>query len=74
MQAQCGDSCLSHSKIYKWIDHFKKGITSVCCEDRSRRPSTSRTENSVEAVERMVGVNKGIAMDDIAEASIYLAQ
>jgi hypothetical protein len=73
MQAQCGDS-LSHSKIYKWIDHFKKGRTSVCGEERSRRQSTSRTENSVEAVERMVRVNKRIAMDDIAEASIYLVQ
>jgi hypothetical protein len=30
MQAQYGDDCLSHSKIYEWIDHFKKGRTSVC--------------------------------------------
>jgi hypothetical protein len=25
MQAQYGDNCLSRSKIYEWIDHFKKG-------------------------------------------------
>jgi hypothetical protein len=24
MQAQYGDNCLSRSKIYEWIDHFKK--------------------------------------------------
>jgi hypothetical protein len=29
MQAQYGDNCLSRSKIYEWIDHFKKGRTSV---------------------------------------------
>jgi hypothetical protein len=25
MQAQYGDNCLLCSKIYEWIDHFKKG-------------------------------------------------
>jgi hypothetical protein len=25
MQAQYSDNCLSRSKIYEWIDHFKKG-------------------------------------------------
>jgi hypothetical protein len=33
MQAQYGDNCLLHSKIYKWIDHFKKGRTSVYGEE-----------------------------------------
>jgi hypothetical protein len=54
MQAHYGDNCLWRSKIYEWIDLFKKGRTSVCDEDRSGRPSTSRTENSIQAVERMV--------------------
>jgi hypothetical protein len=35
-------------------DRFKKGRTSVRDEDRSERPSTSRTENNIQAVERMV--------------------
>jgi transposase len=42
MQPQYGDNCLSCSKIYEWIDHFKKGGTSVCDEERSGRPSVSR--------------------------------
>jgi transposase len=58
MQAQYGENCLSRSKIYEWIDHFKKGRTSVCDEERSGRPSTSRTENSIQAVERMVRENR----------------
>jgi hypothetical protein len=33
MQAEYGDNCLSRSKIYKWIDHFKRGRTSVCDEE-----------------------------------------
>jgi transposase len=43
MQAQCGDNFLSCSKVYEWIDHFKKGRTSVCDEERSGRTSASRT-------------------------------
>jgi hypothetical protein len=34
MQAQYDDNCLSRSKIHEWIDHFKKGRTSVCDEER----------------------------------------
>jgi transposase len=58
MQAQYGDNCLSRSKIYEWIDHFKKGRTSVCDEERSGRTSTSRTENNIQAVDKMIRENR----------------
>jgi len=45
------------SKIYKCIDHFKKGRTSVCDEKRSGMLSTW-TENNIQAVERMVQKNR----------------
>jgi hypothetical protein len=74
MKAQYVDNCLSSSKNYEWIDHFKKGRTSVCHEDRSGRESASRTENNIQAVGRTVRENRRITVDDIAEASICLAQ
>jgi hypothetical protein len=74
MQAQYSDNCLSRSKIYKWTDHFKKGRTSVCDEERSGRLSTSRTGNNIQTVEIMVRENRPITVDDIAEASVCLAQ
>jgi hypothetical protein len=74
MQPQYGDNCLSRSKIHEWIDHSKKGRTSVCDEKRSGRPSPSRTENNIEAVERTVQENRRVTVDDIAEASICLVQ
>jgi transposase len=74
MQAQYGDNCLSRSKVYEWLDHFKKGRTSVCDDQRSGRPSASRTENNIQAFERMVRENRRITVDEIAEASICLAQ
>jgi transposase len=68
MKAQYGDNCLSRNKIKEWKDHFKKGRTSVCPEERRGRPSTSRTENNIQAVERMVQENRRITVDDTAEA------
>jgi transposase len=70
MQAQYGDNCLSRSKIYEWVDHFKKGRASVCDQERSGRPSTSRTENNIQAIEKMVRENRQITV----EASICLVQ
>jgi hypothetical protein len=64
MQAQYGDNCLSHSKIYKWTDHFKKGKTSVCDEEKSGRPSTSRAGNNIQADDRMLWENRPITVDE----------
>jgi hypothetical protein len=58
MQAQYGDNCLLHSKFYEWIDHFKKGRTSVRDEGGSGRLSTSRTKNNIQATETMVWENR----------------
>jgi hypothetical protein len=67
MHAQYGDSCISCSKIYEWIYHFEKGRTSVCDKERSGKLSASRTENNIQAVERMVRENRRITVDDTAE-------
>jgi hypothetical protein len=65
---------MSHSKIYEWIDHFRKGRTSEYDEERSGRSSTSRTEDNIQAVEGMVRENRRITVGDIAEASVCSAQ
>jgi hypothetical protein len=55
MQAQYGDNCLSRSKIYEWIDHFKKGRTSVCDEDRSGRLSALRVRTVFKPLKELYG-------------------
>jgi hypothetical protein len=42
-------------------------------EERLGRPSMSKTENSIQAIERMVRENRRITVDDGAEASVCLA-
>jgi hypothetical protein len=54
--------------MYEWTYHFKKGRTSVCDEERSGRSSASRTENNIQADERMVRENRRITVDHIAQA------
>jgi hypothetical protein len=75
MQAQYGDNCLSRRRIYEWLDRFKKGrSSSICDEEKSERPSTSRTENNMQAAESMVRENRRITVDDIAEAFVCMLQ
>jgi hypothetical protein len=52
--SQYSDNRLSWSKIYEWIEYFKKGRTSTYNEERSGKPSMSRSENNIQASERMV--------------------
>jgi hypothetical protein len=56
------------------MDHFEKGRTSVCDEERSGRLSTSRTESNIQATKKMVWENRQITVDDTVEAFICLAQ
>jgi len=45
MLAQYGHGTMSQRKVYKWVERFKSVRTRVTDEDRSGRPSTSRTQD-----------------------------
>jgi len=47
---QYGDNTLPQRSIYEWIEMFKNGRTSVMDAERSGRPSTSTTDEKLEAV------------------------
>ncbi|XP_075217801.1 histone-lysine N-methyltransferase SETMAR-like [Lycorma delicatula] len=66
MQQQYGESCLSGSKIYEWIDRFKNGKFSLWNEQCQGRPSTSKTNENIEAVKQMILGNRRITVDDTA--------
>ncbi|GFT43478.1 hypothetical protein TNCV_815231 [Trichonephila clavipes] len=54
MPAQHGDSYLSRSKIYKWIECFKHRRTSLCNDEGSGSPSTSTTKDNEQFVDVIV--------------------
>ena len=52
-----GEHALSRSQVFKWFKAFSDGRESIKDEPRSRRPSTSKTDNNVEIVGALVDKN-----------------
>ena len=49
-----GRDCPSYRTVARWISSFKNGRESFEDDPRSGRPSTSRTEENIAAVRRMI--------------------
>ena len=48
-----GDAAVTMKTVYKWFERFHNGCESVEDEERSGRPSTSKTQENVERVSEM---------------------
>jgi len=44
------DTAVTMKKVYNWFERFRNGCKSAEDEERSRRPSTSKTQENVESV------------------------
>jgi len=58
LSAQYGDSALPRQSVYKWIEKFEHGRTSVKDEERAGRPSTSITDSNIEDAYAMILENR----------------
>ena len=54
LQQVYGDTTLKKSAVYDWFAGFKNGQETLEDYQRSRRPSTSRTEEMIEKVRQMI--------------------
>jgi len=49
-----GDAAVTMETVYKWFERFLNGCESVQDEERSGRPSTSKTQGIVERVSEII--------------------
>ena len=62
-----GESTLSKKNVYEWYKLFQEGRENVEDEPRPGRPSTSTTDENVEAVKEIVIKNRRITIREVAE-------
>jgi len=49
-----GDVAVNMKTVYKWFERFRNGCESVEDEERSGRPSTSKSQENAERVSEMI--------------------
>ena len=62
-----GDNVVTLKTVYKWYERFKSGNESVKDEERSGRPSTSKTDENVKKVAKIVRSNRRMTIRELTE-------
>ena len=60
IQKAYGDAALSRTTIFEWHKRFREGRESVKDDERSGRPTTSRTDDNIAAVDKMVKKDRNV--------------
>ena len=58
----CDDAAVTMKTVYKWFERFLNGCESVEDEERSGRPSTSKTQENVETASEMIRSNRRLTL------------
>lgn len=61
-----GDAAVTRKTVYKWFERFRGGCESVE-DERSGRPSTSKTQENVERVSEIIRSNRQLTIRKISE-------
>jgi len=62
-----GDAAVTMKTGFKWFERFLNGCESVEDEERSGRPSTSKTQENVERVSEIIRSNRRMTIREISE-------
>ncbi|PNF20988.1 hypothetical protein B7P43_G09499 [Cryptotermes secundus] len=62
----CGDGVMNVKNVRSWARQFKEGRTSCDNELKQSRPRTSRSDNMVERVEKVVLEDRRLSVENIA--------
>lgn len=69
LQAVFGDAAESKSTVYRWIDRFKNGRTTLKDDQRIGRPKTTVTEKNIAAVEKLVTGDRHVSIREISKST-----
>jgi len=61
------DAALSRTTIFEWQKRFREGRGSVKDDERSGRPTTSRTDDNIAVVDKMVKEDRKVTSQLIAD-------
>ena len=61
-----GDAAVTMKTVYKWFERFRNDCESGEDEERSGRPSTSKTRENVERVSEMIRSNRRLTIREIS--------
>lgn len=62
-----GNDSLKKTVVYQWHERFKSGRESIEDDERSGRPSTSKTDENIDKVKEMLVKNRKLTIREIAE-------
>jgi hypothetical protein len=65
--AQYGACTMHQQEIYKWIERFKEGRTSVTDESQPGRPSTSCTDQHIQRVDVLIREDRWLTLAHVAD-------
>ena len=62
-----GNECMSRTRVFEWHKRFHEGRTDVEDDERSRRPTISKTTNNNREIEKIVREDRRLSIRLIAE-------
>lgn len=69
LQTVFGDAAESKSTVYRWIDRFRHGRTTLKDDQRVGRPKTAVNEKSIAAVEKLVMGDRHVSIREISRST-----
>jgi hypothetical protein len=67
LQQAFGETASSRSKTFEWYSRFKNGRTSIDDDPHKGRPSTARTNETVDRVNAVIRGNRRLTIREIAD-------
>ena len=63
----CGKECLSRTRVFEWHKRFHEGRTDVEDDERSRRPTISKTTNNNREIKKIVREDRWLSIRLLAQ-------